>query len=49
MNLGDLKIKGTNHYIVGGTSVSGEGEDKTKPGLGNGDYWIVSAFDTTKQ
>ena len=44
---GDLKIKGTNHYIVGGTSVSGEGEDKTKPGLGNGDYWIVSAFDTT--
>ena len=31
---GDLKIKGTNHYIVGGTSVSGVGEDKTKPGLG---------------
>jgi hypothetical protein len=45
--LADLKVKDKNHYLIGGYSTSFLGDDKTRPGLGESDYWIVGAFDTT--
>jgi len=43
----DLDIRGADRYIIGGSSFSGVGEDKTKPNVGNYDYWLLLVFDTT--